>query len=58
MNLIVAVDNNKGYGFKDRLLPRIHEDLKRFRVLTIGKTVILGRRTLMTFPVVDRWRDG
>ncbi|MGI6327171.1 MAG: dihydrofolate reductase [Saccharofermentanales bacterium] len=50
MNLIVAVDNNWGIGFKDRLLFRIHEDLKRFRALTIGKTVILGRRTLVTFP--------
>ena len=50
MNLIVAVDNNWGIGCNDRLLFRIREDLRRFRSLTIGKTVILGRRTLMTFP--------
>lgn len=50
MNLIVAVDANWGIGCQDRLLFRIREDMKRFRALTIGKTVILGRKTLMTFP--------
>jgi len=50
MNLIVAVDNKWGIGRQDRLLFRISDDLKRFRSLTLGKTVILGRRTLQTFP--------
>lgn len=50
MNLIVAVDKNWGIGRQDRLLFRISEDMKRFRALTLGKTVVLGRRTLQTFP--------
>ena len=50
MELIVNVTENWGIGCKDRLLVAISADLKRFRVLTTGKTVILGRRTLATFP--------
>lgn len=50
MNLIVAVDSNWGIGRQDRLLFRISEDMKHFRALTLGKTVVLGRRTLQTFP--------
>lgn len=50
MNLIVAVDSNWGIGYQDRLLFRIPEDLQRFKTLTVGKTVILGRRTLETLP--------
>lgn len=50
MDLIVAVDNNWGIGRQENLLFRISEDMKRFRALTIGKTVILGRKTLQTFP--------
>jgi len=50
MNLIVAVDKNWGIGRQDHLLFRISADMKRFRALTLGKTVILGRRTLQTFP--------
>jgi len=50
MNLIVAVDSQWGIGYQDRLLFRIKEDQQRFKALTVGKTVILGRRTLETFP--------
>ena len=50
MELIVNVTENWGIGCKDRLLVAISADLKRFRALTTGKTVILGRRTLATFP--------
>jgi dihydrofolate reductase len=50
MNLIVAVDSNWGIGWHDRLLFRIAEDMKHFRALTVGKTVILGRKTLQTLP--------
>ena len=50
MDLIVAVDKNWGIGRQDDLLFRISEDMKRFRALTIGKTVILGRKTLQSFP--------
>lgn len=50
MNLIVNVTKNWGIGYKNRLLVSISQDLRRFRGLTEGKTVILGRKTLETFP--------
>ena len=50
MNCIVNVDNCWGIGKNDQLLFAISADLKRFRTLTTGKTVILGRKTLGTFP--------
>ncbi len=50
MNCIVNVAPNWGIGVQDRLLVSIPADLKRFRSLTTGKTVILGRKTLATFP--------
>jgi len=50
MNCIVNVDKNWGIGKNDQLLFAISADLRRFRALTTGKTVILGRRTLATFP--------
>lgn len=50
MELIVNVTENWGIGFENRLLVSISADLRRFRALTEGKTVILGRKTLATFP--------
>ncbi len=50
MNLIVAVDNNWAIGNKNELLVRIPNDHKHFREETTGKVVVLGRKTLETFP--------
>ena len=50
MELIVNVSENWGIGYQNRLLVSISADLRRFRALTTGKTVILGRKTLETFP--------
>ena len=50
MELIVAVDENWGIGNKGELLCRVKNDLRNFRELTTGKTVILGSKTLATFP--------
>lgn len=50
MNLIAAVDSAWGLGKNGELLVRIPDDLRRFKSLTWGGTVILGRRTLLTFP--------
>ena len=50
MNLIVAVDNNWAIGNKNELLIRIPNDHKHFREETTGKVVVLGRKTLETFP--------
>lgn len=46
MKLIVAVDQNWGIGKNGGLLFRIPDDLKRFREMTTGHTVIMGRQTL------------
>ncbi|MDW7656662.1 MAG: dihydrofolate reductase [Bacillota bacterium] len=50
MNLIVNVDLDWGIGRDGRLLVRLSEDMKRFRQLTTGQTIVLGRKTLETFP--------
>lgn len=50
MEVIVNVTQDWGIGCNDQLLVSISADLKRFCALTTGKTVILGRRTLATFP--------
>lgn len=50
MNLIVAVDNNWAIGNQNELLIRIPNDHKHFREETTGKVVVLGRKTLETFP--------
>jgi len=50
MNLIVAVDENWAIGNKGELLVRIPADHKMFRQETINKVVVLGRKTLDTFP--------
>ncbi|MBQ8262156.1 MAG: dihydrofolate reductase [Lachnospiraceae bacterium] len=50
MNLIVAVDENWAIGNGNNLLVRIPKDHKMFREETTGKVVVLGRKTLETFP--------
>ena len=50
MNLIVAVDRSWAIGKDGDQLVYIPADLKRFKALTTGHPVILGRRTLATFP--------
>ena len=50
MNLIVAVDENWAIGCRGDLLVRIPADHKMFRQETTGKVVVLGRKTMDTFP--------
>ena len=50
MTGIVCVSQNWGIGREGALLFHISADLKRFKSLTVGRTVILGRKTLDTFP--------
>ena len=50
MNLIVAVDRNWAIGNDGDQLVYLSEDLKHFKALTTGHPVILGRKTLATFP--------
>ena len=50
MNLIVAVDKNWAIGLGGDQLCYIPADLKRFKALTTGHSVLLGRKTMATFP--------
>lgn len=50
MNLIVSVDRNWGIGKNNEQLCYVPEDLKHFRQLTLGKTVIFSEKTMQTFP--------
>ena len=50
MNLIAAVDRNWAIGKGGDQLVYLRTDLKRFQALTTGHAVILGRKTLATFP--------
>lgn len=50
MNAIVAADENWAIGRKGDLLVRIPADHKMFRQETLGKVVVLGRKTMDTFP--------
>ena len=50
MNAIAAVSLDWGIGRGNDLLFHIGEDMKRFRALTTGGTVIMGRKTLDSMP--------
>ncbi len=50
MKLIVAVDKNWGIGNKGDLLVSIPEDMKFFRQTTTGNVIIMGKKTLLSFP--------
>ena len=50
MKLIVAVDKEWGIGYKGELLARVRADLRNFRKETEGRVVVLGSKTLATFP--------
>jgi dihydrofolate reductase len=50
MQCIVAVDENWAIGCHGRLLTYLPGDLKYFKEKTLNKVVVLGRKTLLTFP--------
>lgn len=50
MQAIVAVDENWGIGKDGKLLVSIPNDMKMFRKETTGKVIIMGRKTLESFP--------
>lgn len=50
MNLIVAVDKNWSIGNKGKLLVTIPGDQKMFREETMGKVIVMGRKTLDSLP--------
>ena len=50
MNIIVAADKNWGIGCNNKLLVSIPSDMKFFREKTMGHVVVMGRKTLESFP--------
>ncbi len=50
MNLIVAIDKNNGIGKNGDLLCHLSADLKHFKEVTSGKTVVMGYNTLISLP--------
>ena len=50
MNIIAAVDANWAIGYKNELLVKIPNDQKWFQKITTGKVVVMGRKTMETFP--------
>lgn len=50
MNMIVATDKNWGIGKDGQLLTHLSGDLKYFKERTLGKAVVMGRKTLESLP--------
>lgn len=50
LSLIVAVAKNGAIGLNNGLLYRLPNDLKRFKALTTGHTIIMGRKTFESLP--------
>ena len=50
INIIVAINKNGGIGKDNKLLYRVPNDMKRFKTLTTGHTVIMGRKTFESLP--------
>lgn len=50
MNMIVAADKNWGIGKDGQLLTHLSGDLKYFKERTMGKAVVMGRKTLESLP--------
>lgn len=50
MKAILSADRNWGIGYRNKLLVSIPSDMKFFRQTTTGKVVVMGRKTLESFP--------
>ncbi len=50
LTLIAAVARNRAIGYRNELLYHIAEDLQRFKQLTTGHTIIMGRKTFGSLP--------
>ena len=50
MKAILSADRNWGIGYQNRLLVSIPSDMNFFRQTTTGKVVVMGRKTLESFP--------
>lgn len=52
ISIIVAIAENFAIGKNNDLLFHLPNDLKRFKQITTGKTIVMGRNTLLSLP---RW---
>lgn len=50
INIIASVAENGAIGFKNRLIYWLPNDMKRFKALTTGHTIIMGRKTFESLP--------
>ena len=50
ISIIAAVAKNRAIGFKNKLIYWFPNDLKRFKALTTGHTIIMGRNTFLSLP--------
>lgn len=50
LSIIVAVDRHMAIGFQNKLLFWLPADLKRFKALTTGNTIVMGRKTFESLP--------
>ncbi len=50
INIIAAVAKNRAIGFENKLIYWLPNDLKRFKALTTGHTIVMGRRTFESLP--------
>lgn len=56
ISLIYAADKNNGIGFENKLLFKIPQDMEWFKLQTIGKPIVFGRKTFESIgrPLPDR----
>ncbi|MDE6276878.1 MAG: dihydrofolate reductase, partial [Muribaculaceae bacterium] len=50
ISIIVAIDRGGAIGRSGDLLYHIREDLRHFKALTVGNTVVMGRKTFESLP--------
>ncbi len=50
ISIIVAVAENGAIGYKGDLVYHLPADMKRFKALTTGNTVLMGRKTFQSLP--------
>ena len=50
ISIIAAVAKNRAIGYKNKLIYWLPNDLKRFKTLTTGHTIIMGRNTFLSLP--------
>jgi dihydrofolate reductase len=51
ISIIVAIADNRAIGKDNQLLWHISEDLKRFKKLTTGHTIVMGKKTFFSLPI-------